>query len=45
MAAATEYAQAKADGRKMMILYVRGTGVAMIAGPDSGGRSLITRLG
>ncbi|MCQ9166867.1 heme/hemin ABC transporter substrate-binding protein [Corynebacterium amycolatum] len=45
LAAATEYAQAKADGRKMMILYVRGTGVAMIAGPDSGGRSLITRLG
>lgn len=45
LAAATEYAQAKADGRKMMILYVRGTGVAMIAGPESGGRSLITRLG
>ncbi len=45
LAAATEYAQAGADGRKMMVLYVRGTGVAMIAGPESGGRSLITRLG
>lgn len=45
LAEATKYAQAKADGRKMMVLYVRGTGVAMIAGPESGGRSLITRLG
>lgn len=45
LADATEYAQAKADGRRMMVLYVRGTGVAMIAGPESGGRSLITRLG
>lgn len=45
LADATAYAQAKADGRKMMVLYLRGTGVAMIAGPESGGRSLITRLG
>ena len=42
---ATQQAQSRADGRKMMILYVRGTGTAMIAGPDSGGRSLIQRLG
>lgn len=42
---ATASAQSRADGRKMMILYVRGTGVAMIAGPESGGRSLIERLG
>lgn len=45
LAEATAYAQAKADGRSMMVLYVRGTGVAMIAGPKTGGRSLITRLG
>lgn len=42
---ATASAQSRADGRRMMILYVRGTGVAMIAGPESGGRSLIQRLG
>ena len=42
---ATNKAQSQADGRKMMVLYLRGTGVAMIAGPDSGGRSLIKRLG
>lgn len=42
---ATHKAQSHADGRKMMVLYLRGTGVAMIAGPDSGGRSLINRLG
>lgn len=45
MAEATKRAQSRADGRKMMILYVRGTGVAMIAGPDSGGRALIEHLG
>ena len=42
---ATRSAQSRADGRKMMVLYLRGTGVAMIAGPDSGGRSLVRRLG
>ncbi len=42
---ATEEAHEKADGRKMMMLYVRGTGVAMIAGPESGARELIQRLG
>src|SRR5699024_4578501 len=42
---ATASAQSRADGRRMMILYVRGTGVAMIAGPESGGRSVIQRLG
>ncbi|WP_459611324.1 heme/hemin ABC transporter substrate-binding protein [Corynebacterium urogenitale] len=42
---ATDDAQSRADGRKMMILYLRGSGVAMIAGPDSGGRRLIKRLG
>lgn len=45
MAAATKRAQDRADGRKMMVLYVRGTGVAMIAGPESGGRALIEYLG
>lgn len=42
---ATASAKSRADGRGMMILYVRGTGVAMIAGPESGGRSVIQRLG
>lgn len=45
IAEAAEYAQAKADGRSMMILYLRGTSVAMIAGPESGGGELIEMLG
>ncbi len=42
---ATRDARARADGRRMMVLYLRGTSVAMIAGPDSGASSLIGRLG
>ncbi|WP_295629287.1 hemin ABC transporter substrate-binding protein [uncultured Corynebacterium sp.] len=43
--AATRDAKSRADGRRMMVLYLRGTTVAMIAGPDSGASSLIGRLG
>lgn len=43
--AATRDAQTRADGRRMMVLYLRGTTVAMIAGPESGASSLIERLG
>ncbi|MBP2333821.1 heme/hemin ABC transporter substrate-binding protein [Corynebacterium freneyi] len=43
--AATRAARDRADGRRMMLLYLRGTTVAMIAGPNSGASSLIERLG
>lgn len=43
--AASRDARDRADGRRMMVLYLRGTTVAMIAGPDSGASSLIERLG
>lgn len=43
--AASREARDRADGRRMMVLYLRGTTVAMIAGPDSGASSLIERLG
>lgn len=42
---AAESAQSMADGRRMLVLYLRGTSVAMIAGPDSGGGELIEMLG
>lgn len=38
-------AKQKADGRRMLILYLRGTTTSMIAGPKSGGPELITSLG
>ncbi|MFD5869063.1 hemin ABC transporter substrate-binding protein [Corynebacterium sp. NPDC060344] len=43
--AASRDARDRADGRRMMVLYLRGTTVAMIAGPDSGASALIERLG
>lgn len=43
--AATTAARERADGRRMMVLYLRGTTVAMIAGPESGASALIGRLG
>lgn len=43
--AASADARARADGRRMMVLYLRGTTVAMIAGPGSGASQLIDRLG
>ncbi|WP_448852217.1 heme/hemin ABC transporter substrate-binding protein [Corynebacterium sp. 335C] len=45
IAEASERAQAKSDGRRMMMLYLRGTTTAMIAGEGTGAGELITALG
>ncbi len=42
---ASKAAQAKSDHRRMIMLYLRGTNVSMIAGPKSGAPDLITSLG
>lgn len=43
--AAAEAARARADGRRMLLLYVRGTSTALIAGRDTGAGELIEMLG
>lgn len=45
IAAASARAQGRADGRRMMVLYLRGTTTAMIAGNGTGAGGLITALG
>ena len=42
---ATDRAHERADGRRMIVLYLRGTSIAMIGGPESGAGELIERLG
>lgn len=45
IARATERAQSMADGRRMLMLYLRGTTTAMIAGDGTGAGELIAALG
>ncbi|MBY0794601.1 ABC transporter substrate-binding protein [Corynebacterium sp. L24] len=42
---ASKAAQAESDHRRMIMLYLRGTNVSMIAGPKSGAPDLIKSLG